>query len=74
MLLYLGGHALDVYSPKTANPNRIISAIAHKNSQAQGVILDLSRTSVTPDQLGNVLGRVQGAGATNIQEIIILPR
>ena len=29
---------------------------------------------MTQSQLGNILGRVQGAGATNIQEIIILPR
>jgi len=62
----------DVYTPKTANPNRIISAIAKKNSQAQGIVLDLTETEVTPSQLGNVLERVQGAGATNIYEVVII--
>ncbi len=70
--LLVDGIPYDVYTPKTINPNRIISAIAKKNSQAQGIVLDLTETEVTPIQLGNVLERVQGAGATNIYDIIII--
>jgi RHS repeat-associated protein len=62
----------DIYTPTTSNPNRIISAIASKNGQAAGVVLDLSRTPVTVQALGNILARVQGAGATNILDIIIV--
>lgn len=72
--LLVDGIPYDVYTPKTLNPNRIISAIAKKNSQAQGIVLDLTETEVTPNQLGNVLERVQGAGATNIFEIIIIEK
>jgi len=70
--LLVDGIPYDVYTPKTINPNRIISAIAKKNSQAQGIVLDLTETEVTISQLGNVLERVQGAGATNIHDIIII--
>jgi hypothetical protein len=35
-------------------------------------VLDLTETEVTPNQLGNVLKRVQGAGATNICDIVII--
>jgi filamentous hemagglutinin len=68
----VGGAPYDIYTPTTSNPNRIISAIANKNQQASGIVLDLSRTSVTEEQLGNILKRVQGAGATNIQDVIIV--
>src|SRR2546426_5590053 len=34
---------------------RSISAIAKKGDQAVGIVLDLSRTSVTEEELGNVL-------------------
>jgi filamentous hemagglutinin len=70
--LLLDGRGYDIYTPTTANPNRIISAIAKKNAQAEGVVLDLSTTSVTRLQLGNILERVQGAGATNIRDVIVL--
>jgi RHS repeat-associated protein len=70
--LLVNGVNYDVYTPITSNPNRIISAIASKNSQTGGVVLDLSQTPVTAEQLGNVLQRVQGAGAANIQDIVIM--
>jgi|GEM_PF-1823139 len=64
----------DVYTPTTGNPNRIISAIAKKNRQAEGIVLDLAqtKTKVTPAQLGDILCRVQGVGATNIKVIVII--
>ncbi|RKH58337.1 hypothetical protein [Corallococcus llansteffanensis] len=70
--LLVNGVPYDVYTPTTSNANRIVSAIAKKNSQAEGVVLDLSQTSVTRAELGNVLERVRGAGATHIQDVIIL--
>jgi hypothetical protein len=70
--LLIEGAPYDIYSPTTSNANRIISELAKKNRQASGVVLDLSRTSVTDAELGNVLARVRGAGATNIQDVIII--
>jgi len=59
--LVVNGMRYDVMTPTTSNVGRIISAMAKKNSQAQGIVLDLSRTPVRPDQLPNALRRVQGA-------------
>ena len=70
--LLLDGRGYDIYTPTTANPNRIISAIAKKNAQEEGVVLDLNATSATLSQLGNVLERVRGAGATHIRDVIVL--
>jgi len=52
--------------------------MAGKNSQTTGIVLDLSKTTVTPEQLGNALQRVRGivesGGKTpNITDIVILP-
>ncbi|MGG1258285.1 hypothetical protein [Brevibacillus parabrevis] len=70
--LVVNGVNYDVYTPTTANVSRIISAIAKKNSQTSGVVLDLSQTTVTAEQLGDVLARVRGTGATNIIDIVIM--
>jgi RHS repeat-associated protein len=72
--LLVNGVAYDVYTPQTSNVARIVSAIAKKNSQAQGIIVDLSQTALNPGDLGNLLARVRGAGATNITDIIIMPK
>jgi hypothetical protein len=68
-----GGTPYDVLSPTTPNPNAVFRAIRNKNNQAQGIIVDLSRTRVTPADLGNVMNRLKGAGAKNIQNVIFLP-
>lgn len=70
--LLVDGVPYDVYTPITNNPNRIISAIAKKNDQTTGVVLDLSNSSVTPDQLGDILARVNGSGAKNITDVVII--
>jgi len=70
--LLVDGVPYDVYSPITGNVNRIVSAVAKKNSQAQGVVIDLRDSSATSDQLSNILERVRGAGASNINDIMIL--
>ncbi len=72
--LLVNGAQYDVFTPTTDNPARIISAMAKKNSQAGGIVLDLRSTNVTADQLGNALQRVQNAGATNVQQIVIMPK
>jgi hypothetical protein len=71
-LLLNGSISADVYIPITTNSNRKISAIAKKNSQASQVIVDLSRTNLTPKDFGNVVKRVQNAGGTNIKSIIFI--
>lgn len=70
--LLVNGINYDVYTPITKNPSRIISAIAAKKDQATGIILDLSQTSVTIEQLGNIKARLLGKGVTNITDIIVL--
>ncbi|HJT72358.1 MAG TPA: RHS repeat-associated core domain-containing protein, partial [Chitinophaga sp.] len=72
--LLVNGVNYDVYTPESTNPNRIVSQISKKNTQTVGIVLDLSETTVTQDQLGNILRRVQGAGATNIKDIVIMPK
>ncbi|MFJ3410377.1 CdiA C-terminal domain-containing protein [Pseudomonas protegens] len=64
--LLVNGVSYDVYTPATGNADRIISAIAKKNTQAEGVVLDLSRRTVTREQLGDVLRRVNGSGAKKL--------
>jgi hypothetical protein len=72
--LLVNGVNYDVYTPESASPDRIISSMAKKNSQTTGIVLDLSKTSVTVEQLGNVLKRVQGTGAKNIKDIVVMPK
>lgn len=71
--LLINGINYDVYTPKTNKVSSIVSATAKKNSQTVGVVIDLSQTSVKPPELSNILQRVQGAGATNIKDIVIIP-
>lgn len=77
--LLVNGVNYDVYTPTTNNPSAIIRAITKKNTQTTGVVLDLSHTTVTADDLGNILPRVKGAietngGVCNINDIIIMPK
>ncbi len=75
--LVVNGVNYDVYTPTTSNVNRIISSMASKNSQTTGIVLDLSQTTVTAEQLGNALARVEGIITSggkqcNIKDIIII--
>ena len=77
--LLVNGISYDVYTPTTDNPSAIIRAITKKNTQTIGIVLDLSNTTVTVDDLGNILSRVTGAieknGATcNINNIVVMPK
>jgi len=75
--LLVNGVKYDVYTPITENVNRTISSMAGKNSQTTGIVLDLSKTSITAEQLANALERVKGiveaGGKTcNINDIVII--
>lgn len=77
--LVVNGVNYDVYTPKTSNIGRIVGAVAEKNDQAKAIVIDLSKTTVKPEELSNILKRVEGsikAGGkeVNIKEIIILPK
>jgi hypothetical protein len=39
-----------------------------------GCIKDMSKATVTSEQLGNVLKRVQGSGVRNIKDIVVMPK
>jgi hypothetical protein len=72
--LLVDGVRWDVYTPKTANPDRIVSQVASKGSQVLGggVIIDLSETTVSADQLGNIQSRVAGTGG-RVSQIVVMP-
>lgn len=77
--LLVNGVQYDVYTPETNNVSNIISKIAKKNSQANGIVLDLSKTNVTANQLSNVLARekwaIESQGKVcNIKNIVIMPK
>lgn len=68
-----GGMPYDVVSPSSPQVKAVFRAIRNKNGQAPGIIVDLSRTSVTRYDLGDIMFRLRQAGATNIQNVIFLP-
>ena len=72
--LVVNGVNYDVYTPVTSNVSRIVSAVASKITQTTGIVIDLSQTNVVSSQLNDILQRVQGAEATNIKNIIIMPK
>lgn len=71
--LLLDGIPYDVYTPTTENIDRIVSSIASKGSQVRGggVVLDLSKSPLTPSDVGNILPRVQGV-SSQISDVIVL--
>lgn len=72
--MLVDGVNYDVYTPNTNNPDRIISHIAAKKDQASGIVLDLSKTNVTQEQLGNILERLKGKGVTTITDVKVMPK
>jgi hypothetical protein len=69
--LVVNGQTYDIYSPRTTNPDRIISETASKGNQAYGVVVNLQFTTVTSADLGNILARVQGTGS-QLQSVIVV--
>ena len=77
--LLVNGRNFDVYTPNTTNASRIISSIYKKNNQAVGVVVDLTQTSVTKRQLGNIMKRLKGKArsegkALNIKRVVIIEK
>ncbi|WP_454859219.1 RHS repeat-associated core domain-containing protein [Promicromonospora soli] len=72
--LLVDGVQWDVYTPTSGSATNIIRAIAKKGSQVQGggVVLDFSRTSVTADDLGDIMARV-GNSTSRISDVVVLP-
>ncbi len=73
--LVVNGENYDIITPRTNNINRIIDAVSKKNDQAVGIVINLKYTSVTEEDLSNILNRVRGAvtkngGTMNIQDVI----
>ncbi len=68
----VNGVNYDVYTPTTSSVNSIISSMAKKNKQTQGIVLDLSKSGANPSEFNNALKRVQGAGAKNIKDIKVM--
>lgn len=66
--------SLDLFEAKDRQglANRIFFSIAQNTRQAQGRVLDLTRSSVSRDQLRNMLARVNDSGDNNIQDIVIM--
>lgn len=72
--LLVDGAQWDVYTPTSKNPQSIIRAIAKKGTQVQGggVVLDLSRTSVTAADLGDIMTRVTNS-TSRVSDVAVLP-
>jgi hypothetical protein len=72
--MLIDGVRWDVYTPTTSNASRIVSAAASKGSQVLGggVIIDLSQSTVTAEDLANIEYRVAQTGA-RVGQIVVLP-
>jgi filamentous hemagglutinin len=62
----------DVYTPITSNVSRMVKAIAEKDYQATGIIVDLSKSKASAADLQNFLQGVRGTGAKNITDIKVI--
>jgi RHS repeat-associated protein len=76
--LVVEGVQEDIYTPTSTNPRSIAASVADKGNQASSVLVDLSRTTVTREQLGGDAGllslvRAQfGKPVENINEVHII--
>jgi RHS repeat-associated protein len=68
-----GGKPYDVYTPITDKPSAVFRGIRNKNDQAAGVVVNFWKTSVKPEDLGNIMARLKNSGATEITDVIYLP-
>lgn len=61
----------------TANASRIVSVMADKlkSGQAEGIVLDLSETSVRANALGNIPARLRGIGVdmSKFRSVVVMP-
>lgn len=71
--LLVNGRRWDVFTPRTKSPERIVSALTarYHRSWVEGVVVDLSQTSVAPEDLADVKSRAGGLGAV-AGDVIVL--
>ena len=72
-----GGITADIFSPESATVQGVVDGIVAKAKQVQGgvVVVDLSRTPVTAEQLGDIMARVTALNeADRIKDVIIVPK
>jgi len=71
--LLVNGERWEVYTPKTKNPDRIVSQAASKGAQVLGggVVIDLRQTSVRAPDLRDISSRIAGTGG-RVSKVIIL--
>ena len=69
-----GGVPFEVFSPTTSNVSRLVGQLAKKLVQADRFVLDLSRTSMRPSELANVMTRINNIPGIPrpVQEIILI--
>ena len=75
--LLVNGKTYDILSPTTKNTDSIFRSVYNKNSQATGIILDLTDSAATPDRFSNLIGRLVGKAsqdgvALNITDVYII--
>jgi hypothetical protein len=69
--ILIDGVPYDIYCPRTASIDRIVSAVASKGDQAYGVVVDLTDSVVTTPQLSNILIRVRRTGSRLLDVIVV---
>lgn len=71
--LLLDGIPYDVYTPRTGSVDSIVRAVAGKGYQVQGggVVVDLSMSPLTKEQLGNIQLRVQLL-TSRVSDVIVM--
>lgn len=74
--LVVNGTTYDIYTPETSNINNIYRTMANKHGQANGIVLNLSKTSLTAADFPDVLLRLQSklrsqGSIVNIQDVIV---
>lgn len=69
-----GGIGYDVFTPTTGRAANIAAKVGGKVSQADRVIINLDRTSVTAAELSDIIPRVNGIPGLSrpLQEAIIV--
>lgn len=75
--LLVNGDRYDVFTPTSRDPSRIVDAMSKKlrSNQTDGIVLDLSQTTVNASDLGNIPARLAGKGVdmSRYKGTIILP-
>jgi hypothetical protein len=68
------GVPCEVFSPTTSNVGRLVGQLAKKLTQADCCVLDLSRTSLRPSELTNVITRINNIPGLPrpVREIILI--